>query len=101
MTSHVPPVPSSARRVATDRLRELRLLIEHAERVDEVNQDDPAAWARGLIKAFFKIEAIGSKTSRDLCGRATISELLSITEAADVAGVSRNTIYKWADDARK
>ncbi len=84
-------------KLATDtraRLERVRALAEYGLSADQANSSDARAWLRSVLQAVGDISQECKQAEPELSEYAEKQKLLSVSEIAEAAKVSRETIYK-------
>ncbi|MER6195742.1 MULTISPECIES: hypothetical protein [Actinomycetes] len=85
---------SSLKASAGMRVAQLEVLLEYAKQADQVHENDQREWARTMIRALSDIAQDADQMAVLLTANAVHHKVLTPTEAAEAAHVSRNAIYK-------
>ncbi|WP_407841864.1 hypothetical protein ACE1OC_41565 (plasmid) [Streptomyces sp. DSM 116496] len=76
------------------RLAQLELQLEHAQRAHELNAKDQREWARTILRSLSDIAQDADQMAVILTANAVHHKVLTPTEAAEAALISRNAVYK-------
>jgi hypothetical protein len=76
------------------RLAQIEVLLDYAKRVEDVHANDDREWARNMIRTLSGIAQDADQMAVLLTANAVHKKVLTPTEAADSAQISRNAVYK-------
>lgn len=87
-------VPAKLAKSTRAHLERVRMLAEYGLSADQANSADARAWLRSVLQAVGDISQECKKAEPELSEFADSSRILSVSEIAEAAKVSRETIYK-------
>lgn len=87
-------VPQNQVDLVRERLRRVRSLAEHGLSADELHQDDLREWYRSLLRVFGDIRIECEGAERQLSSDADSLKILTPSQIAEAAKISRAAIYK-------
>ncbi|MFD7615308.1 hypothetical protein [Streptomyces sp. NPDC059828] len=79
------------------RIQALSELVSYAANADRVMYKDRAEWFRNLIRATMEISDEAKKLETELSARAVQEKVLTVTEVATAAKISRQAVYARAE----
>jgi hypothetical protein len=87
-------VPDDQAERIRERLELIRDLAQHGLSADDLHQRDDREWFRSLLRVFGDVRIECEAAERELSGVADAKEILSPSEIAEAARISRGAVYK-------
>lgn len=87
-------VPAEIADEVRGQLERIREMAEFGLSADQATRSDERQWYRTVLGAVGKILAEAQSTERNMSGRADDEKIMTPTEIAEAAGISRAAVFK-------
>lgn len=90
-------VPTKSAADVRERLKRIRDLAQHGLSAEQLNHGDDREWYRSLLRVFADVRDEGVAAERMLADEADAGRILSPSQIAEAARISRAALYKRRD----